>query len=457
MKKFSFFFLLFLFSVQIFAAQGRSPFPDKIDYVNIIGRDCTAYFNAAAPDFFLRQAADNLNYPLFRWTSDKQTDARYPGYSNSPVLSFFGVKVVEMIVRFENDRLHQLYTVYYSRGDAKKPLRMMDFDKLCSTLAKKLAAYTGDEGKLITGNLTKNDLLFNRIYVKNGFVFELKSGVRTEKNTKSGEFIQLIISRLDPENDPRRQRVTQTRTTVRRMELAENLRKNENGDVWLDNIPMVDQGMKGYCVPAVLERVLRYYGNEDVTQHTLAQMAGSRADKGTSVEGMVEVVRKTGSRIGVRVSPVYLRGNDVKEMEKLVRDYNKIALRMKKRQIRMITRQKGKTVYYMVAETLAQMEPEVELQLWTSRQREYKEFRYLIRKNIKKGIPVIWSVQLGKFREEKTPNQTSGGHMRLIIGWNEQEDRLIYTDTWGSGHEKKSMPAAQAWTITTAYFTVEPR
>ena len=92
---------------------------------------------------------------------------------------------------------------------------------------------------------------------------------------------------------------------------------------------------------------------------------------------------------------------------------------MKKRQIRMITRQKGKTVYYMVAETLAQMEPEVELQLWTSRQREYKEFRDLIRKNIKKGIPVIWSVQLGKFREEKTPNQTSGGHMRLIIGWND--------------------------------------
>lgn len=457
MKKITFLFLLFLLSVQVLMARGRSPFPDKIDYVNIIGRDCTAYFNAAAPDFFLRQAADNLNYPLFRWTSDKQTDARYPGYANSPELSFFGVKVVEMIVRFENDRLHQLYTVYYSRGDAKKPLRMMEFEKLCSTLTKKLAAYTGDEGKLITGNLTKNDRLFNRIFVKNGFVFELKFSIRTEQKGKSGEFIQLVISRFDPENDPRRQRLAHTRTAVRRVELTKNLKQEANGDIWLDNIPMVDQGMKGYCVPAVLERVLRYYGNENVTQHTLAQIAGSRADKGTSVESMVEVVRKTGSKFGVRVSPVYLRGNDVKELEKLVRDYNKTAKRMKKRPISIVTQKKGNTVYYMVAETLAQLEPEVELQLWRSRTREYKEFRDLIRRSTGKGIPVIWSVQLGKFREEKIAPQTTGGHMRLIIGYNEQADTLIYTDTWGSGHEKKSMPAAQAWAITTAYFTVEPR
>ncbi len=38
----------------------------------------------------------------------------------------------------------------------------------------------------------------------------------------------------------------------------ENVRKEANGDVWIDNIPMVDQGPKGYCAPATFERAMRY-------------------------------------------------------------------------------------------------------------------------------------------------------------------------------------------------------
>lgn len=39
---------------------------------------------------------------------------------------------------------------------------------------------------------------------------------------------------------------------------AGNLRRENNGDVWIDNIPMVDQGPKGYCAPATFERAMRY-------------------------------------------------------------------------------------------------------------------------------------------------------------------------------------------------------
>jgi hypothetical protein len=37
-----------------------------------------------------------------------------------------------------------------------------------------------------------------------------------------------------------------------------NVTRSENGDVWIDNIPMVDQGPKGYCAPATFERAMRY-------------------------------------------------------------------------------------------------------------------------------------------------------------------------------------------------------
>ena len=38
----------------------------------------------------------------------------------------------------------------------------------------------------------------------------------------------------------------------------QNVRREDNGDVWIDNIPMVDQGPKSYCAPATFERAMRY-------------------------------------------------------------------------------------------------------------------------------------------------------------------------------------------------------
>ena len=47
MKKITFILLLILLSTAVWGR--RNPFPDKIDYVNVIGKDCSAYFHAAAP------------------------------------------------------------------------------------------------------------------------------------------------------------------------------------------------------------------------------------------------------------------------------------------------------------------------------------------------------------------------------------------------------------------------
>jgi hypothetical protein len=46
--------------------------------------------------------------------------------------------------------------------------------------------------------------------------------------------------------------------------------------------------------------------------------------------------------------------------------------------------------------------------------------------------------------------------MRLIIGYNTKTQEVLYTDSWGAGHELKRMAAADAWTITTGLTSVEP-
>jgi hypothetical protein len=54
---------------------------------------------------------------------------------------------------------------------------------------------------------------------------------------------------------------------------------------------------------------------------------------------------------------------------------------------------------------------------------------------------------LGVLPEKDVP-LASGGHMRLIIGYTRAKDGLIYSDSWGAGHEEKRMPFDQAFTMT---------
>lgn len=60
----------------------------------------------------------------------------------------------------------------------------------------------------------------------------------------------------------------------------EGLTRYPNGDVVL-NVPMVNQGSRGYCAPATLERVFRYYKITDVDMHNLADIFNTGLGGGT--------------------------------------------------------------------------------------------------------------------------------------------------------------------------------
>lgn len=47
--------------------------------------------------------------------------------------------------------------------------------------------------------------------------------------------------------------------------------------------------------------------------------------------------------------------------------------------------------------------------------------------------------------------------MRLIIGYNRKEGELLYSDSWGRGHEEKRMALDDAWAITTNLYAIKPR
>ena len=245
--------------------------------------------------------------------------------------------------------------------------------------------------------------------------------------------------------------------------IVDNVVRDPRGDVFIDNVPMVDQGQKGYCAVAASERVLRYYG-VDVDEHEIAQAAGTTAEGGTSTRGMKDSVQAIGRKYKLATVVTYgdfekPAGERIAGLVKEVANYNKAAKKLRKKEIAedVYVRREGNTVYYSYRDVDAAMDPEVlrDMKVNGAQRSKFTRFMKDVHDQVDKGIPLFWGVTLGAYPEPESP-QSRGGHIRLIIGYNDRKKEILYTDTWGAGHELKRMPAEWAWTISRCLLYMKP-
>ena len=248
-----------------------------------------------------------------------------------------------------------------------------------------------------------------------------------------------------------------------RKAITDNVIRDPRGDVFVDNVPMVDQGQKGYCSAAAAERVLRYY-DVDVDEHEIAQAAGTSAEEGTSAKDMKDSVDAIGRRF--RLATVTLYGDFDKSIDERIAgltkeasSYNKAAKKLKKAEIgeEVYIKRHGNMISYDPRALDAAMDPEVlkDMKVNGALKSKYKKFMADVHQYVNSGMPLFWGVMLGTYPETDLP-QTRGGHMRLIIGYNDKKREILYTDTWGKGHELKRMPADWAWTISRCLMVMKP-
>jgi hypothetical protein len=219
-----------------------------------------------------------------------------------------------------------------------------------------------------------------------------------------------------------------------------------SGDVWLGDVPMVDQGQKGYCVVAATERVMRYYGIA-VDQQELAQAANSSAEGGTSGDAMLSTLKKLSNRLKVRVREI--EKFDIKQIVELITEYNRAA----KRVGTTLIPDQGGTIN--VSDVYRSMDVDVLREVRNKNKSDLARFSRAIQTHVDEGTPLLWMVILGKVPEPGIP-QIAGGHMRLIIGYNSKTNEVLFSDSWGAGHELKRMSASDAWTITNGAICIEP-
>ena len=162
---------------------------------------------------------------------------------------------------------------------------------------------------------------------------------------------------------------------------------------------------------------------------------------------MLGVLKKLSTRFKVRVREV--EKADVDQILSLISDYNRAAKRADAAPIP----EQGNMID--VGEVYRAMDVDVLREVRTKNKSDLTRFQRTVQIHIDQGTPLLWTVMLGKVPEPNIP-QNAGGHMRLIIGYNTKTGEILFSDSWGAGHELKRMPAIDAWTITTGALSVEP-
>ena len=120
-----------------------------------------------------------------------------------------------------------------------------------------------------------------------------------------------------------------------------------------------------------------------------------------------------------------------------------------------VAKKKNKQMLSFSVPPLDVADAELLLQVRAGKKSQVKKWLGAVKKHIDAGSPVLWSVTLGIYKEQIPVPQARGGHMRLIIGYNMKEQTIIYSDSWGAGHEKKTMPAAEAAAMTTSRHVIK--
>lgn len=328
----------------------------------------------------------------------------------------------------------------WNRGDDEK-IEMKRFGGYVNKLEEEITAMVGQKPVKKTRGKSGASQAQRLVWNRGATLWKLDSKYEViDGGEFKAEFIRLSMypnAGIPLGSDPD---VNTAKTT--KLALAERVKRPTNGDVYLDSVPMVDQGEKGYCALASAERVFRYYGIE-CDQHELAQVSGS-GKLGTNPQELQETLHKLRAQFRVRVRDLVHWNSE--DYVKFTEAYNRSA--------RKVGAKTCPPDYYLA--TFKGLDAAV-LKEARAQFGGYEKFKRHVSQSINNGLPLLWGLELGVFPENGVPpRQAGGGHMRIIIGYNEKKDELIFSDSWGAGHETKRMNLRDAQAVTNGLYVIEP-
>lgn len=366
--------------------------------------------------------AARLQWPEESKTS---TDSSYRHYPKESAL-FLGSRPYSQVLYGESGLVSGLSIMFANKGDA---------------VSSESSATTATERRERTGQIRdyKRAIQQDRTTLKNALTALLGEPIadRFALGNRSGdpvmrwdwkghsfllaaprdEYVSLRIVSSAVADSRGRSRLSDAEMRERALSRVEH---RSNGDVVLGDFPMVNQGPKGYCVPATWERVMRYMG-VPADMYVLAMAGATGEGGGTSMTQLLNGAKAAITAAGRRSSSTALKLK-VADVARVIDrgvpivwgmfstdDYND-ALKSRMRDREAMTDSKA----------------------WgESLQQARKDAR--------------------KFRQDK-----SSAHACLIIGYNKDTRELCVSDSWGPSYRERWVTEEEAQAVSqNSFFVIE--
>lgn len=233
------------------------------------------------------------------------------------------------------------------------------------------------------------------------------------------EYVSLGIQTV--EFAEKRGRISRVPESIIRQRAKEGIERRANGDVVLSNLPMVDQGPKGYCAPATVERCMRYLGIP-ADMYLLAMVGETQIGGGTSTGLLLQNI-----------------GQDLKRKGRKFDNWRgELSLRTLKRHL-----DDGIPVMWGMFSTeefndIANARSEARREILAS-----------------EGDFAAYATKVKSESEANTlPPDTSRSHIVIIIGYNEETNEIAFSDSWGERFKERWISLPEAAQISQDYFYV---
>jgi hypothetical protein len=291
--------------------------------------------------------------------------------------------------------------------DAEIKQKQVEFKKLFAALEKelpaKIEAFTKAPGKRTT--IGSGSLLRSRVTEFTTPVLAIRYSAEDD------QLVSLTV--LFKENASRRMIGS---TSSRRGAVKDNVKTLPNGDVIIENIPMFNQGSRGYCAIGTLAMITQYYGlNVNIDQ--LAAKAGY----------------KEGDTDNAIIIPIYQAA--AKEAKLKMSQNERFDFRSAMRSL-----SDGKPIL-----------------VWRffSRERDalHSEFKAKYQADPTQLLP-----DPKKNRDEKNawPVFANGGHASVVTGFNKERNEVLFTESWGEETRHRRMRAEEMESTCYVLFQFEP-
>lgn len=356
--------------------------------------------------------------------SKTKTTSSYRSYTKDDYL-MFGAHPYSVAMYAENDKVTNFSLVFANKGDlfSAKGGGEMHFDKdtppaqaativkkamdkdleaISAALTKTLGAPQKErfgEGKAGRMNMQRWDWRGHSILLAEA----------------EGEYVGVqIVTNTFADAGGKVEDVTDT--VIKARALA-NLEKRENGDIVVGDLPMVDQGPKGYCAPATAERAMRYLG-VPADMYILANAGQTGFGGGTSVtmllEGMAGQIRSKR-----RSFDAWNGEFKLKELQKYI--------------------DRGVPVMWCLYST--------------------DGFNDTANKRTKERKDVTdwaaWKTKVtGEAASNSLPKDKETGHVVLIIGYNKDTNEIAFSDSWGERYKERWITLSEAEQVSQQRFYV---